>query len=358
MAGGGKVESLRIGRLRMENSVVLAPMAGYSDAAFRAVGFGEGCGGAVTEMVNAHGLTIGHARTNAYLERLPEEEGRALGAQIYGSDPGVMETAAGVVAGMGKFEWLDINAGCPMPKIRNRGDGAGLMRTPEKLAEIVRRVKAAAGDLPVTVKTRIGWDADSVNALETTAGAEEAGADAIFLHGRVATVRHSGPCDWDMLAKVKAARKIPVIGNGGVKSPADAEAMRRETGVDGVMIGRGAIGNPWVFRSFGRAAAGEEDGLPSPEEIRAAIRRHLDLEMELMRRRGARLLKDGEEITACLILRPHVVKYLKGFRRLRDFSLHLNERQDAATFLGRIDEVLAGGRKRDGAAEGGDVDSE
>jgi tRNA-dihydrouridine synthase B len=351
MAGGGKAESLRIGRLRVENPVFLAPMAGYSDAAFRAVCFGEGCGGAVTEMVNAHGLTIGHARTNAYLERLPEEGGRALGAQIYGSDPGVMETAAGVVAGMGKFEWLDINAGCPMPKIRNRGDGAGLMRTPGKLAEIVRRVKAAVGDMPVTVKTRIGWDADSVNALETTAGAEEAGADAIFLHGRVATVRHSGPCDWEMLAKVKAARKIPVIGNGGIKSPADAEAMRRETGVDGVMIGRGAIGNPWVFRSFGRAARGEEDGLPSAEEIRATIRRHLDLEMELMRRRGARLLKDGEEITACLILRPHVVRYLKGFRRLRDFALHLNERQDAATFLGRIDEVLEGGRKRDGGSD-------
>ena len=180
----------------------------------------------------------------------------------------------------------------------------------------------------MTVKTRIGWCADTINVLETTAGVEEAGADAIFLHGRVAAVRHSGPSDWKLIAEVKRARKIPVIGNGGVKTAADVFRMVHETGVDGVMVGRVALGNPWLFRDIRDLAAGREPRLPSVDEVRAAIHEHLRREMELMERRGKKDLKLGAELTACLVLRPHLVRYLRGFRGFGALARTLEERQD------------------------------
>jgi tRNA-dihydrouridine synthase B len=339
-----QLQPVQIGTLRVEWPVVLAPMAAYTDGAFRSLCLEQGCGAVVTEMVSAHGLSIGHVRTGYYLDTWGEEH--PIGAQIYGSDPARMAAAAAKVAETKKFDFLDINAGCPMPKIRNRGDGAGLMRDPAKMAEIVRQVKAAvAGALPVTVKTRIGWCADTINVMETTAGVEEAGADAIFLHGRVAAVRHSGPSDWGRIAEVKRARKIPVFGNGGVKVAADVFQMVRETGVDGVMIGRVALGNPWLFRDIRDLAAGRAPRQPAVEEVRAAIHEHLRREMELMERRGSKELKLGTELTACLVLRPHLVRYLRGFRDFGVLARTLEERQDRATLLGRVDEVLASGRK-------------
>ncbi|MDR0994607.1 MAG: tRNA-dihydrouridine synthase [Verrucomicrobiota bacterium] len=337
------LQPLAIGPLRVEWPVFLAPMAGYTDAAFRSLCLEEGCGAVVTEMVNAYGLVVGHVRTEHYLDTWPMEH--PIGAQIYGSDPAVMEEAAGRIAALGLFDFIDINAGCPMPKIRNRGDGAGLMKTPELLAEITRRVKAAAGPLPVTVKTRIGWDADSIHVLENTAGVEEAGADALFLHGRVAMARHSGPANWGLLAEVKRARRIPVIGNGGIRLPEDALRMVAETGVDGVMVGRAALGNPWWFRQLRWLAANRTPPLPSVEDVRTLIREHLDREVMLMERRGPKDLKLGVELTACLVLRAHLVRYLRGFRGIRTLAVHLEERQDKATLLGRIDEVLATGRR-------------
>ena len=268
-----------------------------------------------------------------------------------------MAAAAARIAALRRFDFIDINAGCPMPKIRNRGDGAGLMRAPAKLAEIVRQVRAAvAGALPVTVKTRIGWDADSVNVLETTAGVEAAGAQAIFLHGRVASVRHSGPSDWSLIAEVKRARRVPVIGNGGVKVAADVYRMVQETGVDGVMIGRVALGNPWLFRDIRDLAAGREPRRPPVEELRATIRQHLQREMELMGRRGRRELKRGAELTACLVLRPHLVRYLHGFRGFGALARTLEERVDAATLLQRVDDVLATGRRCEPSGETPETD--
>ena len=342
--GEGRLRPLQIGPLRVEWPVFLAPMAGYTDGAFRSLCLEQGCGAVVTEMVSSQGLMRNHLRTSRYLETCGAEH--PIGAQIYGSDPGVMAAAAAEIAGMGRFDFLDINAGCPMPKIRNRGDGAGLMRDPGKMAEIVRRVvEAAAGRLPVTVKTRIGWCADTINVLETTAGVEAAGAGAIFLHGRVARVRHSGAADWRLIAEVKRARKVPVIGNGGVKVPADVLRMVRETGVDGVMVGRAPLGNPWWFRDVRDLAEGREPRLPEVEEVRVVIREHLRREMDLMARRERKELKHGAELTACLVLRPHLVRYLRGFRGFRDLVVHLEERQDAATLLRRVDEVLATGRR-------------
>lgn len=337
---------LQIGPLRVEWPVFLAPMAGYTDAAFRSLCFGLGCGGAVTEMVNAYGYVIGHDRTEHYLDTWEGEH--PLGAQIYGSDPGMMAEAARQISMLGQFDFIDINAGCPMPKIRNRGDGAGLIRTPEKLHEIVRQcVAAVEGRVPVTLKTRVGWDADTLNALELTAGAEEAGAAAIFLHGRVAVVKHAGPSDWGLIGEVKRARRIPVIGNGGVKRPVDAFHMVAETGVDGVMVGRATLGNPWWFRELRELAAGTTVHKPRPDEIRAVIREHLAREENLMARRGPKELKLGVELTACLVLRAHLVRYLRGFRGIRLLAVHLEERQTKAELLSRIDEVIATGLKTD-----------
>ncbi len=340
---------LQIGTLRVEWPVFLAPLAGYTDGAFRSLCLEQGCGAVVTEMVSAQGLIRNHVRTERYLDVWGEEH--PIGAQIYGSDPEVMAEAANRVAALGRFDFLDINAGCPMPKIRNRGDGAGLMRDPAHMTEIVRRVvAAAAGRLPVTVKTRIGWCADTINVLETTAGVEEAGAAAVFLHGRVASVRHSGPADWNLIAEVKRARKVPVIGNGGVKAPADVFRMAAETGVDGVMVGRAPLGNPWWFRDVRDLAAGREPRLPAVEEIREAIGEHLRRELELMSRRGRKELKHGADVTACLVLRPHLVRYLRAFRGFGELARTLEERQDAATLLARVDAVLATGRKAPGGA--------
>ena len=341
---GFQLQPVQIGPLRIEWPVFLAPMAAYTDGAFRSLCLEQGCGAVVTEMVSAHGLSIGHARTGHYLDTWGAEH--PIGAQLYGSDPARMAAAAANVAETQRFDFLDINAGCPMPKIRNRGDGAGLMRDPAKMAEITRQVKAAvAGALPVTVKTRIGWDADSVNVLETTAGVEAAGADAIFLHGRVASVRHSGPADWNLIAAVKQARKIPVIGNGGVKAAADVFRMMRETGADGVMVGRAPLGQPWWFRDVRDLAAGRAPRPPTVDDVRATIREHLRRETELMARRGKKELKLGAELTACLVLRPHLVHYLRGFRGFGALARTLEERVDAATLLARVDGVLATGRK-------------
>ena len=333
-----------IGTLRVEWPVFLAPMAGYTDGAFRSLCLDFGCGAVVTEMASAHGLAIGHVRTGHFLEIWPDEH--PLGAQIYGSNPAIMAAAAALVADMGRFDFIDVNAGCPMPKIRNRGDGAGLMRTPAKLAEIVRQVNAAvAGRLPVTVKTRIGWCADTINVMETTAAVEEAGAAAIFLHGRVAAVRHSGPSNWELIAETKRARKRPVIGNGGAKTAEDVFRMVRQTGVDGVMVGRAALGNPWLFRQIRRWTPGAEPQLPTADEVRETFREHLRRELALMERRGKKDLKHGAELTACLVLRPHLVRYLRGFRGFGVLARTLEERQDAATLLRRVDEVLATGRR-------------
>ena len=344
------LQPVQIGSLRIEWPVFLAPMAGYTDGAFRSLCLEQGCGAVVSEMASAHGMSIGHERTGHFLDTWGDEH--PIGAQIYGSDPARMAAAAVKVAESKKFDFLDINAGCPMPKIRNRGDGAGLMRDPAKMAEIVRQVKAAvAGALPVTVKTRIGWCADTINVQETTAGVEAAGADAIFLHGRVASVRHSGPSDWNLIAEVKRARKVPVIGNGGVKAPADVFRMVQETGVDGAMVGRAALGDPWWFRDLRDLAAGRAPRLPTVDEVRATIREHLRREIDLMARRRGKELKLGAELTACLVLRPHLVRYLRGFRGFGALARTLEERVDAATLLGRVDEVLASGRKCERSGE-------
>lgn len=338
---------IAIGGLVIPRPVFLAPMAAYTDAAFRSLCFAHGCGAAVTEMTNAYGLMIAHRRTMRFLETR-EDEG-ILGAQIYGSDPAVMAEAADLVASLGRFAFLDINAGCPMPKIRNRGDGSGLLRTPDRFLEVVAAVKRAlAGRLPLTVKTRIGYEPGKPLIAGLAPQLEAAGADALFVHARYALDRHSGPADWKPLAAAKAAVKIPVVGNGGIDRAGDAFRMREATGVDGVMAGRATIANPWFFdgvRAMERG--GSPGGLPKAAVLYETIRDHLAREIELFARRDKKELKHSAEVTAVLAFRPHVVRYLHGFREFRTLAAHLSEYLAADELLARVKAVIDGGRKCD-----------
>ena len=340
---------LQIGALRIERPVFLAPMAGYTDAAFRSICREMGAGAVVTEMVNAYGLMIGHVRTRHYLDVFPGEA--PVGAQIYGSDPEVMAVAAARVAEIGGFAFLDINAGCPMPKIRARGDGAGLVRTPDLLVRIVRACKTAlAGALPLTVKTRIAYTPEEISvpaAVDYALRIQDAGADALFLHGRPATLRHEGPPHWDVLAAVKSALSIPFIANGGAKRTVDVFHMLAETAADGAMVGRAAIGDPWFFARLDPLADGKTVPTPTPDEVFAVIQDHLAREIRLLSLRGPKELKLGVETTACLVMRPHLVRYLRRFRALSTLSRRLQDRLDPEMLLGLVRQVLDSGRRSD-----------
>lgn len=323
-------------------------MAGFTDAAFRSICLEHGCGAVVTEMANAYGLTIDHKRTTYYLHTWPDEA--PVAAQLYGSIPERLAEATYRVARMGTFAFIDLNAGCPMPKIRNRGDGAGLMKTPNKLYDIVKAMVAEANGLPVTVKTRIGWSVDTINVQETTTAIEEAGAAAIFLHGRVATVRHSGVSDWDLLGLIKRERKIPIIGNGAVQTADDVFRMVGEVGLDGVMIGRAALGNPWLFseiraRAWNDSSFDKTKGRTDPASVRAKILDHLQREIRLMKMRGEQATRKHPEpeIAAMLAFRAHLVRYLRGYSGVRKLLVHLEERMSPDRLMQLVDDVLADG---------------
>ena len=235
---------MRIGNVELENNVFLAPMAGTTDMAFRILCKEMGCGLTYTEMVSSKGMFFGSSRTKDLLLFAPQEKPRA--AQIFGSDPEIMAVMGKEVEALGT-EIIDINMGCPAPKIVKNGDGSALMRTPEKAEAIVRKVVESV-KAPVTVKFRKGWDEDSVNGVDFAKRMEQAGAAAITIHGRTRAQFYSGKADWNIIREIKKAVKIPVIGNGDLFTPEDGKRMLEETGCDGIMIARGAEGNPWIFK--------------------------------------------------------------------------------------------------------------
>jgi tRNA-dihydrouridine synthase B len=306
------MKPLCIGPVRIDPPVVLAPMAGYTDAAMRSLCREFHCGGCFTEVVNARGILHGSTRTLHLLETMPGE--RPVAAHIYGSEPAVLAEAAARIHAMDRFDFVDINCGCPVRKIVAKGAGAALIKEPEKIGAIVRAVRQAV-PLPVTVKTRIGFSPDRANVADLVQAAQENGAAAITVHARFAVRKHGGEADWDALALVKSCSRIPVIGNGGVLSASDVPRMFARTGVDGVMVGRAAIGNPWVFDEIGCVLAGRAYAGHTVAEHRAVIAEHLARLIRLKTRERAcpGRYRLTPEQAATLEFRGHLLKYLAGF---------------------------------------------
>ena len=289
---------MRIGNVEIENPVALGPMAGVTDWAFREICAELGANLTVTEMVSSRALVYKDKKSAALLRK---NSGSVCGAQIFGNDPEIMAQGAQLALEISGCDFIDINMGCPMPKIANSGDGCGLMRTPELAGDILAAVVRAV-DVPVTVKCRLGWDKGSINVLEFTKRMEDNGAAMVTVHGRTRSMLYSGVADWDTITKVKQQLSIPVIANGDIVSGETAVKCRKRTGADGIMIGRATFGDPWIF-SEARAAL---EGKPAPERPPLAQRVAVAVrQFELAR-------EDKGEHIACLEARKHFAWYLRG----------------------------------------------
>jgi tRNA-dihydrouridine synthase B len=314
-------------------------MAGYTDAAFRELCHRYGARLCYTEVVNAEGLVHHSKPTFHLLETVPEEA--PVAAHIYGCKPEVMAEAAAMIEKLNRFVLIDINAGCPVRKIVAKGSGAALMKDPRKLHDIVRAVVDATC-LPVTVKTRIGLTPDRINIDETSQAVEEAGAKALAIHARVASMHHKGAPDWQCLADTVEARTIPIIGNGGINTPEDALKMVEETGVAGVMLARGAVGNPWIFRDILHLLAGRSMQRRSLEDCRRVIVEHLDALIRLKEiERACRRRSLPPEESAALHFRAHLHQYLAGFHGWGTVRRRLNDIHTREAVLEAVDWVLA-----------------
>lgn len=314
---------MKIKDIEFENIAFLAPMAGIGDRAFRELCIRFGAAYTVTEMVSAKGLTMGDKKS-AQLLTLGESENPAA-AQIFGDDPEVMAQAAVQCLAFNP-QIIDINMGCPAPKVAMHGGGASLMKRPELAGEIVHAVSSAV-DIPVTAKIRKGWDDESINAVEMAQLLEKNGAAAIAVHGRTRKEMYSGRVDYDIIRQVKAAVGIPVIGNGDVTDEQSAALMLEKTNCDAVMIGRGALGNPWIFQQI-NAYLNECRVIPNPS---------LNEKMAVMLQHIAQIIAYKGEYTAMREARHHAAYYTKGLRggakfRARMGSLETFEQLEEITF--------------------------
>ena len=288
-----------IGRLHLKNGVFLAPMAGITDLPFRTIVREFGCGLAFTEMVSANGLLRGKGKTCRYLDSSPDD--RPLGVQLFGSDPATLSEAARIAVEKGA-DLIDINMGCPVKKVVKTGSGAALMRDPQRVAAILGAVRGAV-ELPLTVKIRAGWSHREMNAYDIGRIAEDCGVDAVTLHPRTVDQGFGGVSDWGLIASLKTQLRIPVIGSGDVRSPEDAVRMFRETGCDGVMVGRGCLGNPWIIRNILSRMSGGAAYAPSLAEREGTVRHHLALASDYY----------GEQV-GTRDFRKHLLWYTKGLR--------------------------------------------
>ncbi|ACV61200.1 TIM-barrel protein, nifR3 family [Desulfofarcimen acetoxidans DSM 771] len=313
---------LRIGNVTIKNRVISAPMAGITDRAYRILAKEAGCGLVCTEMISDQALLYGNPKTNILLDCTGETP--PISMQIFGSSPEYMARAASITEARGA-SIIDINMGCPTPKIVKNGEGAALMRKPELAQKIISDVVQSVR-VPVTVKIRKGWDESFPNAVEMALLAEEAGAKAVTVHGRTRSQFYSGKADWDIIKSVKKAVTIPVIGNGDIREPRDAVRMLMHTGCDAVMIGRASLGNPWIFSSTVHFLdCGENLPAPSPRQRLSVALRHLELLIELK----------GEYI-AIREMRKHAAWYTRGLREAN----RIREKINRAVSLSEIRELL------------------
>ena len=316
------MKGLKIGNVELENRYILGPMAGVTDLPFRLLCREQGAGLLCMEMVSAKAIMYNNRNTEQLLTIHPDE--RPVSLQLFGSDPKIMSEMAKRIEER-PFAILDINMGCPVPKVVKNSEGSALMKDPKLVYEIVSSMVKAI-EKPVTVKIRKGFDDDHVNAVEIARIIEEAGAAAVAVHGRTREQYYSGKADWDIIRQVKEAVSIPVIGNGDVTSPERAEELVRRTGCDGVMIARGAQGNPWIFSEM---ITYEETGVvpprPGKEELKEMMLRHARLQLEY---KG--------EYSGIREMRKHVAWYTKGIPG----AARLREKINAVESLGELENLL------------------
>ena len=317
---------MNIGSLVVDPPVLLAPLAGISNLPFRVLNRRYGCALAFTEMISATGLVRNMRKTFRYLETAPED--RPLGVQLFGTDPGVLAAAAEIAAARGA-DLIDLNMGCPVRKVVRTGAGAALMKNPALAFEIMKAVRRSTA-LPLTVKLRSGWSDRAVNAPELARLAAEAGLDAVIVHPRTVSQGFGGRADWRIIAEVKRALAIPGVGNGDIRTPADAVRMRAETGCDGVMVGRGALGNPWIFQGIASAGGGREAGRPDPAERNRVIRRHW----------AAEAAYAGPAV-AVRTFRKHLLWYTKGLKGGAVFRQTAGRLTDEAALFAELDRFFS-----------------
>lgn len=290
---------LKIGDVTLENNVILAPMAGVTDLPYRLLSREQGAGLVCMEMVSAKAILYKNRNTREMLEVRQEE--RPVSLQLFGSDPKIISDIAAQLE-EGPYDIFDVNMGCPVPKIVRNGEGSALMQNPKLVEEILSSLVKAVKK-PVTVKIRKGFDEDHVNAVEIAKIAESCGVAAVAVHGRTREQYYSGKADWDIIRRVKEAVQVPVIGNGDVFSAADAKRMVEETGCDGIMVARGAKGNPWIFKQIAAFLdTGEQVEKPSPGELKAMILRH-----------GRMMVEFKGEMAGMREMRKHVAWYTAGY---------------------------------------------
>ncbi len=317
---------LRIGNTVLENNVILAPMAGVTDLPFRVLCREQGAGCVVTEMVSAKAVLYNNKNTRELLQIDPAE--RPAAVQLFGSEPDIMAEIAARLE-EGPYDYIDVNMGCPVPKIVNNGEGSALMKNPERAKEVLTAMVKAVKK-PVTVKFRKGFNDLSVNAVEFAKMAESCGVAAVAVHGRTREQYYSGKADWDIIRQVKEAVRIPVIGNGDIFTPEDAGRMLKETGCDGIMVARGAKGNPWLFGRINHYLdTGEVLPGPSMAEIKAMILRH-----------GRMLVRFKGEGVAMREMRGHMAWYTKGMPHSATLRNEINQVETLEGFVELLDRKI------------------
>lgn len=323
---GLKMSSLTIGNVTLDNNVILAPMAGVTDLPFRLLCREQGAGLVCMEMVSAKAIYYNNKNTEALMAVHPDERPASL--QLFGSDPVIISEMAKRIEER-PFDILDINMGCPVPKVVNNGEGSALMKEP-KLAEQILTALVKAVDKPVTVKIRKGFDEEHVNAVEIAKIAEACGVSAVAVHGRTREQYYSGQADWEIIAAVKDAVKIPVIGNGDVDGPEAAERLLAATGCDGVMIGRAAQGNPWIFREVAHyLETGKRLDPPTAAQRRDMVIRHARLQ-----------LKYKGEYTAVREMRKHLAWYTTGLPHSARFRQTINSMESMEELIEGVDLIF------------------